>query len=147
MFRWNSGCSAEQKTLGIPFRTVPQRSRMLGILNHGTKIQADSRNSVLNHSVEQKTLGIQFQSMPRTKLAVSSVCWSRTFCKIIFFKPFSSIPSLGIDSSVNLGMSTFFRGITQAIPSLFRGIFSERNSVANPSLNSKHCRQLLCVDA
>ncbi len=38
-------------------------------------------------------------------------------------------------SSVNsecLGMSTFFRGISEAIPSLvFCGIFSERNSVAN----------------
>jgi hypothetical protein len=33
-----------------------------------------------------------------------------------------------------LGMSTFFRGITESIPSLFRGIFSERNSVANPIL-------------
>ncbi len=31
------------------------------------------------------------------------------------------------------GMSTFFRGITETIPSLFRGIFSERNSVPNPS--------------
>jgi hypothetical protein len=30
-------------------------------------------------------------------------------------------------------MSTFFRGITEAIPSLFRGIFSEQNSVANPN--------------
>jgi hypothetical protein len=29
-------------------------------------------------------------------------------------------------------MSTFFRGITETIPSLFRGIFSERNSVPNP---------------
>ncbi len=31
-----------------------------------------------------------------------------------------------------LGMSTFFRGITETVPSLFRGIFSERNSVPNP---------------
>jgi hypothetical protein len=30
-------------------------------------------------------------------------------------------------------MSTFFRGITETVPSLFRGIFSERNSVPNPS--------------
>ncbi len=30
-------------------------------------------------------------------------------------------------------MSTFFRGITEAVPSLFRGIFSERNSVPNPN--------------
>ncbi len=39
----------------------------------------------------------------------------------------------GIRNSV--GMSTFFRGITESIPRLFRGIFSERNSVANPSTN------------
>jgi hypothetical protein len=32
-------------------------------------------------------------------------------------------------------MSTFFRGITEAVPSLFGGIFSERNSVANPNLD------------
>ncbi len=31
-------------------------------------------------------------------------------------------------------MNTFFRGITESIPSLFRGIFSERNSVANPNV-------------
>jgi hypothetical protein len=30
-------------------------------------------------------------------------------------------------------MSTFFRGITEIVPSLFRGIFSEGNSVPNPS--------------
>ncbi len=29
-------------------------------------------------------------------------------------------------------MSTFVRGITETVPSLFRGIFSERNSVPNP---------------
>jgi hypothetical protein len=27
----NSGCSAEQKTLGIPFRTVPLKRKMFGI--------------------------------------------------------------------------------------------------------------------
>jgi hypothetical protein len=32
------------------------------------------------------------------------------------------------------GKSNFFRGITEPIPSLFRGIFSERNSVANPKI-------------
>jgi hypothetical protein len=30
LFRRNSGCSAEHKTLGIPFRTIPQKRRMLG---------------------------------------------------------------------------------------------------------------------
>jgi hypothetical protein len=29
------------------------------------------------------------------------------------------------------GMSTLFRGITKTVPSLFRGIFSERNSDGN----------------
>jgi hypothetical protein len=29
-------------------------------------------------------------------------------------------------------MSTFFREITETVPSLFCGIFSERNSVPNP---------------
>jgi hypothetical protein len=35
-------------------------------------------------------------------------------------------------------MSTFFRGITEIIPSLFRGIFSERNSVPNPTWKSRN---------
>jgi hypothetical protein len=30
-------------------------------------------------------------------------------------------------------MSTFFRGIAETVPSLFRRIFSERNSVPNPT--------------
>ena len=33
-------------------------------------------------------------------------------------------------------MSTFFRGVTEAIPNLFGGFFSERNSVANPTRNT-----------
>ncbi len=45
---------------------------------------------------------------------------------------FHSVPSLGIGSSAELGMSSFFRGIRESVPSLFRGIFSGRNSVANP---------------
>ncbi len=44
LFRRHSGCSAEQKTLGIPFRNVPQLRKMLGILYYGTKIVANSRN-------------------------------------------------------------------------------------------------------
>jgi hypothetical protein len=48
---------------------------------------------------------------------------------------FCFVPSFGIDSSINLGMprSTFFCGITETIPSLFLGIFSERNFAANPT--------------
>ncbi len=36
-------------------------------------------------------------------------------------------------------MSAFFRGITETVPSLFRGIFSERNSVPNPMRGYKAC--------
>jgi hypothetical protein len=78
---------------------------MLGILYHRTKIEANSRNSVLNHSAEQKTLGIQFRTVPkRTKMLSILFAGAGFFVKLIFFMPFSSVPSLGIDSPVNLGM-------------------------------------------
>ncbi len=62
------------------------------------------------------------------------------FRKTSFFRgiPFYSDPFRASElalprNSECLGMSTFFRGITETIPSLFRGICSERNSVPNPS--------------
>ncbi len=68
--------------LVIPFRTVLQRRRMLGILYHETKIEANSRNSVLNHSVKQKTLGIPFRTVPqRRKMLGIPFCekkWQQT---------------------------------------------------------------------
>jgi hypothetical protein len=51
LFRRNCDCSAEQKTLGTLFQTVPQSRKMLGILYHGTKIEGNSRN----HRAEVKT--------------------------------------------------------------------------------------------
>jgi hypothetical protein len=58
----------------------------------------------------------------------------------IFFRgiPFRSVPFRASElalprNSECLGMGIFFRGITETVPSLFRGIFSERNSVPNPS--------------
>jgi hypothetical protein len=59
-FRRNSGCSAEQKHFGIPFRTLPRKRKQLGIPFRGTKIEAYSRNSVPNPSAEEKQLGIPF---------------------------------------------------------------------------------------
>ncbi len=79
-FRRNSGCSAEQKTLGIPFRTIPRKRKQLGIPFRRTKIvtntrnpfrtlpqkseqpipfretkiEANSRNAVPNHSAKEK---------------------------------------------------------------------------------------------
>jgi hypothetical protein len=42
-------------------------------------------------------------------------------------------------------MSIFFRKITESIPSLFRGIFSERNSVANPTIDATNRSELLGI--
>jgi hypothetical protein len=60
LFQWNSGCSAEQKTLRIPFQTVPQRRKMLGILFRGKKIEANSRNSVPKHVLDRNMLSFLF---------------------------------------------------------------------------------------
>jgi hypothetical protein len=54
LFRRNSGCSAEQISLGIPFQTIPWKRKMLKILCSATEIEAISRNSVPNRSVEEK---------------------------------------------------------------------------------------------
>ncbi len=59
--------------------------------------------------------------------------------KLHFFALFRSVPFRASElalpwNSECLGMSTFFRGIKETIPSLFRGSFSERNSVPNPRL-------------
>ncbi len=117
LFRRNSSCSAEQKILGIPFRTVPQRRKILEILYHGTKLEANARNSVLNHSAEEKPIRnfvlwnkniskhLEFCSEPfrgrdnnlkfrseaclGRKHAVNFVCWSRIFCKTNFFHAIS----------------------------------------------------------
>ncbi len=53
MFRRSSGRYLEHKTLGIPFRTIPQRRKSLQFCTMEQK--ANSRNSVLNHSTEEKT--------------------------------------------------------------------------------------------
>jgi hypothetical protein len=64
------------------------------------------------------------------------------FVRLIFSAEFHSVPvpfrasELALPrNSECLGMSAFFRGITETVPSLFRGIFSERNSVPNPTSN------------
>ncbi len=79
--RRNSGCSAEQKALRIPFRTLPRKGKQLGIPFRWTKKESNSRNSFLNPSAEEtatrnsfpqnqnisKTLGIPFQTLQRKR--------------------------------------------------------------------------------
>jgi hypothetical protein len=146
LFRWNSGYSAEQKTLRIPFRIILQRRKKLGILYRRTKnrsklseprskpFRGRETNSEFR-SVEQEkkqTLGIPFRSMSRTKTRCQFCLRKQDFLSNQFFSC-HSVPS------------TFFCGITETIPSLFRGIFSERNSVVNPSVvcNKRFCKKIL----
>jgi hypothetical protein len=53
--RQNYGYSAEQKTLGIPFRTLPRKRKQLENSVLWNKIEANSHNSVPNPSAEEKT--------------------------------------------------------------------------------------------
>ncbi len=102
LFRRNFGCSAEQKILGIPFRTAPQRRKMLGILYHGKKLVANARISVSNHSAEETT---SLNSFPKhvSDENIPSILFAGAgfFVKLVFFMPFPSIPNFRIDSSVN----------------------------------------------
>ncbi len=50
------GETNRQKTRGIPFRTIPRKRKIFGIPYPRTKIDANSRNSVLNYSAEEKTI-------------------------------------------------------------------------------------------
>jgi hypothetical protein len=54
-FRRNSDCSTDQKTLGIPFRTIPRRRKILGIPNRRTEKEVNFRNFVPEQFVEKKT--------------------------------------------------------------------------------------------
>ncbi len=72
------------------------------------------------------------------------------FRKTSFFRgiPFHSVPFRASElalprNSECLGMSTFFRGITEIIPSLFRGIFL--NEIPFPTL-AEHARKCLKVE-
>jgi hypothetical protein len=80
----------------------------------------------------------------------------KKFCSVPFRASELALPR----NSECLGMSTFFRGITETVPSLFRGIFSERNSVPNPKCGKvtlmkcspppqycAHLLSLLCLPA
>ncbi len=140
--------SAEEKNARNSVPWSKNRSKLSEFRSEAFRGTENSRNSIPNCSTEKKNVGILFREKKnRSKLsefrskaclglkhAVYSACWSRIFCKTNFFI-FSSVPSLKIDSFVNLRMPQnkhFFRGITEAILSLFSGIFSERNFIANP---------------
>jgi hypothetical protein len=66
--------------------------------------------------------------------------WARFFVKLIFSCHFSSVPSLGNDSSLNLGMprnELFLPRNNGSHSEYIRGTFSKRNSnsVGNPNID------------
>jgi hypothetical protein len=109
LFRRNSGCSVDQKTLGILFRTISWKRKMFGILNSGTKIEANPRNSVPNYSAEEKnawkkTLGVPFRTITRkrkmfhgTKIEANS--WNSVPKHLTTFKVQTNKKSLSLLSS------------------------------------------------
>jgi hypothetical protein len=144
-FRRNSGCSAELKILGIPFRTIPKKRKMLGIPYRGTKIEAKGGIPFQTIPQKRKQLGRTRNPDPaRNRSLGSSVPHNKTrppqilkiepekttfVCSgklILPGIPFRSELRNGLFRGIRntLGMSTFFHGITESIPSIFRRIFS-----------------------
>ncbi len=119
------------------------------------QIEANSRNSVPNHSVEEKPTQNKTRQPNISKTVSEKTTFDvqtnqfqfvKLFCccfvKLIFSAEFHSVPFQASElalpwNSECLGMNVFFRGRTEIVPSLFRGIFSERNCVPNP--NPQHC--------
>ncbi len=101
------------------FRTIPWKRKQLGIPFRGTKIEINSRNSRSEVDSDENIV-----------FAGAGFFYKTNFfsCHFLLFRASElTLP----ETSECLGMSTFFRGITETILSLFRGIFSERYSAAN----------------
>ncbi len=75
-FRRNSGCSAEQKTLGIPFWTIPGKRKQLGIPFRRTKIVTNTRNPFFRIRVNN-----QFRVPWNKNRSKLSECRSEPFCE------------------------------------------------------------------
>jgi len=118
---------------------LQRKTKQHGIPFRGKNIEANCRNSVPNHSAKEKPAQHKIWQ-PKISIIVFDVgviieAVRCEFRKTSFFRgiPFRSVPFRASElalprNSECLGMSTFFRGITEIIPSLFCGIFSERNS-------------------
>ncbi len=115
--------------LGIPFRTIPRKRTQLGIPFHAKKNRSKLSECRLNHSVEEK---------PTSFCQIILLLFRKTsfFLGIPFrFVSFRASELALLRNSECLGMSAFFRGITEIVPSLFRRILAEWNSVPNPILD------------
>ncbi len=95
---------------------------------------------------EEKTLENLFQTIFRTENTRKTTTFVSCFLKLNYFRgiPFRFVrfrtTKLALLMNTEFrGMSTFFRGITKTVPSIFRGIFSERNFDGNPTAHTTLC--------
>ncbi len=103
-----------KQTLGTPFQTIPRK-----------RTNAEFRNKK-----RSKLSELRSEAYLGQKYAVNSVCWSKIFC---ITNSFHGVLFQASELTLPWNSECLFRGITEIILSLFRGIFSERNSVANPT--------------
>jgi hypothetical protein len=130
-----------------PWNSVPNHFRMIkpwnSFPNHFQRRKL--WNSVSNHFwkkkksefhselfSEEKTLENPFQTIFGTEKTRKTTTFVSCFVKLHYFYgiPFRSVRFRATKLALLMntefrGMSTFFRGITKIVPSLFRGIFSE----------------------
>ncbi len=102
-------CTVEQifkQTLGIPFRIILRKRKMLRIPFHITKIEANSQNSIPNQSVEEKTTQNFIPWIKNRSKLIVLLRYFDCILKTNFFCvfPFHSVSSFGINSSADLGM-------------------------------------------
>ncbi len=165
-FRQNSVCLAEEKNHGIPFRTIFGREKLFhskpflmikpwnSFPNHFQKRKL--RNSFPDHFQkkknsefhsdpfsEEKTLENPFQTIFGTENTRKTMTFVSCFVKLHYFRgiPFRSVRFRTTKLTLSMNtefrrMSTFFHGITETVPCLFRGFFSERNFDGNPNCTS-----------
>jgi hypothetical protein len=124
--------STEEKNVWNSVPWNKNRSKLSELLSKPFRGKEPTWNSVPWNKKRSKLS--EFRKS-RTKTLSIPFAEAGFFVKPILFLSFRSVPGCGIDSSINLGMTTYFDGIMEIILSLFCAIFSERNSVANPTFN------------
>jgi hypothetical protein len=143
--------SWKRKTLGIPFQTN-LNDKTLEFLSKPfleektSEFRSEPFSEEKNISElysepfsEEKTLENPFQTIFGTENTQKTTTFVSSSVKLHYFRgiPLRSVrfrtTKLALLMNTEFrGMSTFFRGITKTFPSLFRGIFSERNFDGNP---------------
>jgi hypothetical protein len=98
---WNKNRSKLSEFCSEPFRGT---ENFRNSVSNRSAEEKNTQNSVPRKKNRSKLLEFRSEACHGQKHAVCSVCWSRIFCKTNIFMPFFPILSLGINSSVNLGM-------------------------------------------